>query len=73
MKAGLEEAAYTASGEREFGEYLRTFVLHRHLELLPNDEVRTAFVGKLADASGNDNPQWTLDYCRLNIRAVKPA
>jgi trans-aconitate 2-methyltransferase len=73
VKTGLEEAAYTASGVREFGEYLRTFVLHRHLELLPNGEVRTAFVGKLADASGNDTPQWTLDYCRLNIRAVKPA
>ena len=73
VKAELEEAAYTASGDHEFREYLRTFVLHRHIELLPNETLRAAFVRKLADASAEDDPAWTLDYCRLNIRAVKPS
>jgi hypothetical protein len=47
-------------------------VLHRHLELLPGETHRAVFVQKLADASANDDPPWTLDYWRLNLRAYKP-
>lgn len=72
VQTALEEASYSASGDQEFRDYLRTFVLHRHLELLPSEAHRTSFLRQLADAAANDNPPWTLDYCRLNIRAVKP-
>jgi trans-aconitate 2-methyltransferase len=68
---GLEEAAYSAPGCREFEEYLKTFVLHRHLELLPTETLRMSFVQKLADAAAHDDPPWTLDYMRLNLRASK--
>jgi len=47
-------------------------VLHLHLERLPSEEVRAAFLQKLVEASAGDNPPWMLDYCRLNIRAHKP-
>ncbi len=69
---GLEEAAYSAPGGREFEEYLKTFVLHRHLELLPRETLQADFVRKLADAAADDDPPWTLDYTRLNLRASKP-
>ncbi len=69
---GLEEAAYSARGRREFEGYLKTFVLHRHIELLPTETVRRDFVEKLADAAALDDPPWTLDYTRLNLRASKP-
>jgi trans-aconitate 2-methyltransferase len=68
----LEPASYAASSIEEFQQYLRTFVLHRHLELLPDDGLRTTFLQVLADAAADDDPPWTLDYCRLNIRALKP-
>ena len=71
VETGLEQASFTASSAQEFQQYLRTFVLHRHVELLPSDTLRTAFIQKLADASAYDDPPWTLDYCRLNLRAHK--
>jgi trans-aconitate 2-methyltransferase len=72
IEAGIEEASFTAPNAQEFQQYLRTFVLHRHLERFPNDALRTAFVEKLADASVHDDPPFTLDYWRLNLRAHKP-
>lgn len=71
VEADLEQANFTATSEREFQQYLRTFVLHRHLERLPTDELRTTFVEQLSVLAGHDNPPWTLDYCRLNLRARK--
>jgi trans-aconitate 2-methyltransferase len=72
VKTGLEEASFAVSSAQEFQQYLRTFVLHRHLELLPTDALRTAFVQQLSDASAHDDPPWALDYWRLNLRAHKP-
>lgn len=72
VETHIEEASFNVASNQEFQQYLRTFVLHRHLELLPNDVLRSAFVEKLADASAHDDPPWTLDYWRLNLRAYKP-
>ncbi len=73
VQANLEEAPVHVSSRPEFQDYLRTFVLHRHLELLPGETLRARFVHELASASANDNPPWMLDYWRLNLRARKPA
>jgi len=73
IETGLEPASFAVPTSREFQDYLRTFVLHRHLEFLPEKELRESFVRKLADASAHDDPPWTLDYWRLNLRARKPA
>ncbi len=72
VETGLEQASFAVPSAVEFQQYLRTFVLHRHLELLPGDILRSAFVQNLADASARDDPPWTLDYWRLDIRALKP-
>jgi trans-aconitate methyltransferase len=72
VETGLEPAAIVAPGSQEFQEYLRTFVLHRHLERLPDEARREAFVRELAAVSAKDDPPWSLDYCRLNLRAHKP-
>ena len=72
IHTNLEAAAYSVPTMEQFQEYLRTFVLHRHLELLPGDDLRGRFLQELAAASASDNPAWTLDYTRLNLRARKP-
>lgn len=71
VETSLEEAPVFASGDVEFKEYLQTFILHQHLELLPNQTARTRFVDQLAAIYANDDPPWTLDYWRLNLRARK--
>ncbi len=73
VQANLEVAAVTVATGEEFQNYLRTFVLHRHLELLPDETTREDLLQKLASASATDDPPWTLDYCRLNLRARKPS
>ncbi|HEX9112693.1 MAG TPA: methyltransferase domain-containing protein [Terriglobales bacterium] len=72
IKTGLEASSFVVPSSREFQEYRRTFVLHRHLDLLPEKGLRNSFVQQLADASAHDDPPWTLDYWRLNLRARKP-
>jgi trans-aconitate 2-methyltransferase len=73
VAANLEVAPVHVSSNEEFQDYLRTFVLHRHLELLPSEAVREELLRQTAAASANDSPPWTLDYWRLNLRARKPA
>jgi trans-aconitate methyltransferase len=71
IRTGLEDATYAAAGNEEFEEYLRTFILHRHLERLPDEARRTEFVRMLTVLAAADEVPWSLDYCRLNLRAQK--
>lgn len=72
VHTNVEAASFAVSTSQEFQQYLRTFVLHRHLELLPTEQLRQQFVHELAGASAHDTPAWTLDYWRLNLRGRKP-
>ena len=73
VETGLEPAPFVADDAHQFCGYLRAFVLHRHLELLPSDVLRQKFLDDVATACSQDNPPWTLDYWRLNLRARKPS
>jgi trans-aconitate 2-methyltransferase len=72
VETGLEPAAFAVGTLQEFKDYLRTFVLHRHLELLPDEEHVERYLQQLALECANDSPPWTLDYWRLNLKACKP-
>ncbi len=72
IETGLEPAAFSVATAEEFRAYLRTFVLHRHLELLPDQDHIEAYLQLLAGQCAHDNPPWTLDYWRLNLKARKP-
>ena len=72
VRTDVEPASFSVPTSQEFEGYLRTFVLHRHLERLPTEQLRQQFVHELAAASAHDNPPWALDYWRLNLRARKP-
>jgi trans-aconitate 2-methyltransferase len=72
IHTNTEPAPFSVSNSQEFQSYLRTFVLHRHLELLPSELLRQRFPQQLAELCSHDNPPWTLDYWRLNLRARKP-
>lgn len=68
----IEPAPVTLSGKEEFQDFIRSVVLHRHLERFPDDSLRQSLLGELAARAAQDDPPWTLDYCRLNLRARKP-
>jgi trans-aconitate 2-methyltransferase len=68
----LEPAPTVFSGADEFHEFLTTVNLHAHLARLPAGPLRRRFVDTLTEQAGADDPPYTLDYCRLNIRAHRP-
>jgi trans-aconitate 2-methyltransferase len=72
VTASLEEAPVHPPSAEEFQGFLRTFILHRHLELLPDENHRNEFVRRLTDFAAADSQPFTLDYWRLNLRARKP-
>ena len=72
IETGLEPAAFSVATAEEFRAYLSTFVLHRHLELLPDQDRIETYLKRLTEQCAHDNPPWTLDYWRLNLRARKP-
>jgi trans-aconitate 2-methyltransferase len=72
VETSLEEAPVYVSSAQEFKDYLRTFILHQHLQLLPDEPAREAFIQELIAASASDDPPWVLDYWRLNLRGIKP-
>jgi hypothetical protein len=72
MEAGLEPAPTVLSGADEFREFLTTVNMHAHLAQLPEGSFRRQFIEELTEQAAADDPPYSLDYCRLNIRAFRP-
>ena len=72
VETSLEPAPTILSGADEFREFLRTVNMHSHLARLPEGRLRRRFVEELTEQAAADDPPYALDYCRLNIRALRP-
>lgn len=72
VDTGLEPAPTVLSGADEFREFLTTVNMHAHLARLPEGPLRRRFVEELTEQAAADDPPYSLDYWRLNIRARRP-
>jgi hypothetical protein len=72
VETGLEPAPTNLAGADEFREFLTTVNMHSHLARLPEGPLRRRFVEELTEQAAADDPPYSLDYCRLNIRALRP-
>jgi trans-aconitate methyltransferase len=72
VETSLEPAPTVLSGADEFREFLTTVNMHAHLARLPEGRLRRRFVDELTEQAAADEPPYFLDYCRLNIRALRP-
>jgi trans-aconitate 2-methyltransferase len=72
VETGIEPAPTVLSGADEFREFLTTVNMHAHLARLPAGPLRRQFVEELTEQAAADDPPYSLDYCRLNIRALRP-
>lgn len=72
VETSLEPAPTALSGADEFREFLTTVNMHAHLARLPEVPLRRRFVEELTEQAAADDPPYSLDYCRLNIRARRP-
>lgn len=72
VETGLEPAPTVLSGADEFRDFLTTVNMHSHLARLPEGPLRRRFVEELTGQAAADDPPYSLDYCRLNIRGRRP-
>jgi trans-aconitate methyltransferase len=55
-----------------YREFLRAAVLPAHLDALPDEATRAAFLDELTALAAADDPPFILDYWRLNLDAARP-
>jgi trans-aconitate methyltransferase len=72
VETSLEPAPTVLADADEFREFLTTVNMHAHLARLPDGPPRRRFVEELTEQAAHDDPPYSLDYCRLNIRARRP-
>lgn len=72
IDTSLESALTTLEGSTQYSEFLGSIILRQHLQRIPDDESRTAFVATLAGEAETDDPPFSLDYWRLNLSAKIP-
>lgn len=68
----LEPAPTLLETPDRYSEFIATVILHRHLERLPDSQLRQAFVDDLTRQAAHDHPPYSLDYWRLNLDARVP-
>ena len=72
VETSLEPAPTVLQGADEFREFLTAVNMHAHLARLPEGPLRRRFIEELTEQAAADDPPYSLDYCRLNIRAHRP-
>ncbi len=72
VETSLEPALTVLENLPKYSEFVRTVILHQHLEQVPVAELRTEFVAALARQAAIDDPPFSLDYWRLNLNAKIP-
>jgi trans-aconitate 2-methyltransferase len=73
VETSIEPAPTQLEHASRYAEFLETVIFHSHLERLPELSMRKQFIATLTEASGSDNPRFSLDYWRLNLSAKVPA
>jgi len=71
VETGLEETPIPFDAADRFREFARTVVVRLYLAAIPDEASREDFLNALVAQAAGDTPPFTLDYWRLNIRAVK--
>ena len=72
VETSVEEAPTVLSDATEYREYLETVVLRLHLEPLPDEPTRAAFLNHLTAIAATTDPPFFLDYWRLNLSGRRP-
>lgn len=71
VETNLEEAPTTLASEADYREFVTTVIFHPYLEVLPEPSLKQNFLDQVTEDSARHDPPFSLDYWRLNIKAVK--
>jgi trans-aconitate methyltransferase len=73
IETSVEEAPTALSTEADYREFVSTVIYHAHLARLADAATERSFIDEVTALAARDDPPFTLDYWRLNIRARRPA
>lgn len=68
VETSVEAAPTILDGAEQYHEFVRNIILRRHLEKIPSEQLRAEFVAELTEQASDDDPAFSLDYWRLNLR-----
>jgi len=71
IETSVEPALTVLDSAGHYGEFVRNIIVRRHLENIPTERERVQFVTKLTEQAAQDDPPFSLDYWRLNLRGRK--
>jgi len=70
--ADLVHAPVVMDDEAAYREFLTTVVLGTHLERIRDEALKVTFIDEMVEVGRADDPAWSLDYWRLNLRGQRP-
>lgn len=71
VQTSVEPALTVLEDARHYNEYVRNIVLRLQLQEIPTEVEREQFMAILTELARHDNPPFSLDYSRLNLRGRK--
>ncbi len=72
VETSIEAAPTVLDHAEQYEEFVRNIILWRHLENIPTAELREEFLAELTRLASRDDPPFSLDYWRLNLRGRRP-
>jgi trans-aconitate 2-methyltransferase len=72
VETSLEPALTVLENAEKYCEFVRTAILRRHLEEIPDPTLRAEFVADVVRPAALDDPPFSLDYWRLNLAGRVP-
>jgi trans-aconitate 2-methyltransferase len=71
IETSVEPALTVLENAEHYGEFVRNIILRRHLRNIPSETERARFMAKLTEQATQDEPPFSIDYWRLNLRGRK--
>ena len=68
VETSVESALTVLEGAKQYSDFIRNIIFHRHLERLPTEQLRAEFIETLTEQAAVADPPFLLDYWRLNLR-----
>lgn len=72
VRTFLEPDSAILPNGQTYKEYVETVIFRTHLPCLPNNDLRDHFLDRITKQARVDDPQYELDYWRLNMDATRP-
>lgn len=68
VETSIEPAPTVLDNAEQYREFVRNIIFRQHLERLPSEDLRAEFMNTLTEKAAADDPAFSLDYWRLNLR-----